>query len=103
MKLSNQCTDGTSYFMVNIDSTINDLTKALGAPQYDENTGEDKVNVEWTVELSNGALCTIYDWKEYRALGPGFKVNFHIGGIRKSDTQLAWRELSALLKTVLRK
>ena len=50
MKKTNKTADGTSFFGVTIRSTINILTDALGHPQHYQNTGEDKVNVEWICE-----------------------------------------------------
>lgn len=40
--------------------------------------GGDKTTQEWVVEFSDGAIATIYDWKEYAT--PTFEYQWHIGG-----------------------
>jgi hypothetical protein len=78
-KLSNKNTDGTSYHMISIKSTLNLLRKVLGEPQYFDNTGEDKTNVDYVCETEDGDVFTIYDWKVYRSIGDDEVINFHIG------------------------
>lgn len=70
---------GGSFHNVTITSTINDLMLVLGEPQVFDNTGRDKVNVEWSVITNKGFYFTIYDWKEYRVLGLDETIRFHIG------------------------
>jgi hypothetical protein len=78
--------NGTSFYDVTIKTSINQLTKVLGEPSIQDNTGEDKVNVEWQVITEDGVVGTIYDWKEYRRLGESEIIQFHIGGKTKEDT-----------------
>ena len=94
--------NGTSFYDVTIRTSINQLTKVLGEPSMNDNSGEDKVNVEWEV-ITNGSnyfptVGTIYDWKEYKRLEGDDVVEFHIGGHSKLDTTIIFRELSNLLK-----
>jgi len=86
MKKTDKTADGTSFHDVTIKSTINILTDALGHPQYYQNTGEDKVNVEWICETESGNLITIYDWKEYRTIGVDEEIEFHLGGHNRMNT-----------------
>lgn len=86
MKKTNKTADGTSFFSVTIRSTINILTDALGHPQHYQNTGEDKVNVEWICETESGNVVTIYDWREHRTIGVDEEIEFHLGGHNKIDT-----------------
>jgi hypothetical protein len=89
--------NGTSFYDVTIKTSINQLTKVLGEPSIQDNTGEDKVNVEWEVITEDGVVGTIYDWKEYRRLDGDDVVEFHIGGFNKSDTLIIKNELKQLL------
>jgi hypothetical protein len=86
MKKTNKTADGTSFHNVTIKSTINILTDTLGHPQYYQNTGEDKVNVEWICETESGNVVTIYDWREHRTIGVDEEIEFHLGGHNKIDT-----------------
>jgi hypothetical protein len=59
---------------------VNQLIKVLGEPDYDGNTGEDKTNFEWDMELDSGDVFTVYDWKEYRMIDIDEEIEWHIGG-----------------------
>ena len=96
MKKTNKTADGTSFHGVTIRSTINILTDALGHAHYFQNTGEDKVNVEWICETENGDVVTIYDWKEGRTIGVDEEVEFHLGGHHKLSTIEGKAELEAV-------
>jgi hypothetical protein len=87
----------TSFHFITINTSIKKLTKALGEPTIEDNTGEDKVNIEWDVITKDGVVGTIYDWKEYRRLGENEIVQFHIGGNSKEDTLKIKSELMKLL------
>ncbi len=89
--------NGTSFHDVIIKTSINQLTKILGEPSIQDNTGEDKVNVEWQVITEDGVVGTIYDWKEYRRLDRDDLVEFHIGGYNKNDTLIVKDKLKQLL------
>ena len=79
MKKTNQSTNGTSFQDVTFKASVQDLTRALGEPDYSSNTGEDKTNFEWDMETDNGDVFSIYDWKEYRKLDLNEQIEWHIG------------------------
>jgi len=91
--------DGTSFHDTTIKTTLAQLICALGKPDYDNNTGEDKVNFEWDMETDNGVYFTVYDWKEYRKIKPNEVIEWHIGGFQPSMTQYVKREIMKLLQT----
>jgi hypothetical protein len=80
MKKTEKSADGTSFHNTTIKTTISELVRVLGEPTYQQNTGDDKVNVEWVCERVNGDIITIYDWKEYRSIGADEEIEFHLGG-----------------------
>ena len=92
-KLSRHSAHGTSFYNTTITTSVNELIRVLGQPQFEDNTGEDKVNVEWGVITKQGIVGTIYDWKEYRRLGEDDIVQFHIGGNSEEDTLKVKSEL----------
>ena len=89
--------NGTSFHGVVINTSIRKLKSVLGEPTIEDNTGEDKVNIEWGVITKEGIVGTIYDWKEYRRLGEDDIVQFHIGGHSEEDTLKVKSELIKLL------
>lgn len=102
MKKTEKSANGTSFHDVTITTTINELTRLLGEPTYEDNSGEDKVNVEWICETEKGEVVTIYDWKEYRSIGKDETIEFHLGGHRKIHTLDAKDELIQLLWLLLK-
>lgn len=97
MKATKQSADGTSFHHTIVSATINELTAVFGQPTHDNNDGQDKVNVEWVLETDSGYPITIYDWKEYRAIGEDELIEWHIGGHSVSITEEAKKEIEALL------
>ena len=95
-KLTNKPRGGTSYHMMNIATTVNKLIDAIGKPQIEDNDGNDKVNVEWICELSDGTVFTIYDWKEYRSIDYNEEIDFHIGAKDRETSQRAIEALDKL-------
>lgn len=95
-KLSSKPRGGTSYHMMNITTTVDKLIDAIGVPQIEDNDGQDKVNVEWICELSDGTVFTIYDWKEYRPIDYNEEIEFHIGAKDKAASQRAMEALGKL-------
>lgn len=101
-KKTEKSADGTSFYGTVINSTINELTRSIGEPQYDgydagrENWGFDKVTVEWNCETKDGDVFTIYDWKEDRFFDEDDIIEFHIGGHSEEITKQALRELIRL-------
>ena len=96
-KSTNQDTSGTSFHMTTIIASVNELISALGEPQYQGNYGNDKVNFEWYCETDEGDVFTIYDWKEYRSISKDEQIMFHIGGMSRSVTEQAKKELVKIL------
>lgn len=93
MKKTNKSASGTSFHDTIIRETPANMKKLLGAPEYEDNSGDDKVNMEWIMETSDGTVFTIYDWKEYMPLNENAVISWHIGGYSKQDTELAREEL----------
>ena len=93
MKKTNKSGIGTSFYNTVISETPANMKKLLGDPQYGDNTGEDKVNMEWVMETSDQTIFTIYDWKEYRSLNDDEVISWHIGGHDKDATEKAREEL----------
>ncbi len=74
----------TSFHGDEITTTLNDLIKVFGQPHDTDIDG--KVNYEWDLQLEDGTIFTIYDWKEYRDFGDNEDIDWHIGGKEKRDT-----------------
>ena len=91
-------TNGTSFHHDVIFATPNELKYLLGKPTYDTNDGEAKVNMEWCMEMEDGNVFTVYDYKEYKPLHPNGQVEWHIGGHSRFDTHLAKQLLSEELQ-----
>jgi len=96
-KLSRHSTHGTSFFNTTITTSVNELIRVLGEPQYEDNTGEDKTNFDFVCETDEGDIFTIYDWKYYRPIEKDEIIEFHIGGRASHITQRARIELLILL------
>ena len=71
--------NGTSFHNVIIKASAQDLINIFGEPTIQDNTGEDKVNMEWCMETESGDVFTIYDWKYYRKLELDEIVEWNIG------------------------
>ena len=97
MKKTTNLLKGTSFHDVTITTTVNDLVRVLGEPTYQQNTGDDKVNVEWVCETKDGDIVTIYDWKEYRSISENERIEFHLGGHKQIHTLDGKDELLRLL------
>jgi len=98
MKKTNKSSNGTSFHSEVIESTVDELTKVLGEPDYVDNSGEDKVNYSWDLETNEGDVVTLYTWKECRPIEADEQIIFHIGGMSWNHTILARQELTELLK-----
>lgn len=91
---------GTSFHDTVINTTVNKLIKALGKPMNDQNDGKDKINFEWKMELEDGTIFTVYDYKEYRKLDLDELIEFHIGGFDVQATEKALWVISRELEQV---
>ena len=49
------------------------------------------------MELEDGTVFSIYDWKEYRAIDQDEVIDWHIGGKNGDNTVKALNELSKLI------
>ena len=88
-KQTTQSPIGTSFHDTIINASVNDLTKVLGEPQYDANHGTDKINFEWMMELNDGSVFTVNDYKEYRVLDKREIIGWHVGGLNGLVTERA--------------
>ena len=88
---------GTSFFGTTLPASVNQLVEAIGQPTIQDNTGEDKTNFEWNMELEDGTVFSIYDWKEYRTIGLDEVIDWHIGGKNGDNTVKALDQLSKLI------
>lgn len=89
---------GSSFHNDVIYATPNEMKYILGKPTYEENTGEDKINMEWRMQMHDGNMFTVYDYKEYKPLHPNGQVEWHIGGHSRFDTHLVKTLLSEELQ-----
>jgi len=79
IKKTEQSTTGTSFHDITIKTTLGRLRAAFGDPQCENNYGEDKSNIDYCLETSDGDVFTVYDWKLYRPIGEDEVLDFHIG------------------------
>ena len=99
IKKTNKSLDGTSFHGATISATLADLQIILGAP----NSGgdhHDKVQNEWEMELEDGTVFSVYDWKEYRRYTDKETIEWHIGGMDQKDTFVAQDTLVEALDTM---
>jgi hypothetical protein len=97
LKSTSKSANGTSFHDSIVRASVNELIKVIGEPTYEDNTGKDKVNIEWVLEDDNGNVVTIYDYKEYRKIGYDEKIVWHIGGKNKDITDNAKEEIEYVL------
>ena len=97
MKKTNKSISGTSFHDSTVIATVDQLIDILGEPVDDSNTGQDKVNFEWEMELETGEVFTVYDYKEYRMLRTDEMIEWHIGGFDVYTTNQAAREINQAL------
>jgi hypothetical protein len=90
--------NGTAFHGSTFFATVKQLFEALGAPDYSNNTGEDKENYEW-VRLTDatGDAFTVYDWKQDRPLGWDERVEWHIGARSLEISEAARSQIKKLL------
>jgi hypothetical protein len=91
---------GTSFYNDTVCATPQELIELIGPPTYDNNKGEDKVNLEWVCKNEYGETVTIYDWKHYQPLAMNKLVHWHLGAKDGLQTGKAKRELEAALQTM---
>ena len=91
---------GSSWFGDLIITNYPKLIEILGQPTFDDNTGQDKVNMEWVCESREGFVFTIYDWKEYEPLNEDYNYGFHIGGFSEKETKIAKAEIELMIDVI---
>ena len=96
MKRSNN-TGGTSFHGVTLTVTPQKLIDVLGEPDFFDNDGHDKVNMEYDLETKDEISFTIYDWKEYRPLQMDETIEFHIGALSSTQSIEAKNEVLRLI------
>ena len=60
--ISSAHTMNCSFHGTTLSASVEELTAAFGPAQCQDNSGDDKVNYEWCLQL-DGEPFTIYDWK----------------------------------------
>ena len=91
---------GSSWFGDLIVTNYPKLIEILGRPTFDDNTGQDKTNMEWVCRSREGFVFTIYDWKEYEPLNEEYEYGFHIGGFSEKQTKIAKAELALMIDVI---
>ena len=79
IKKSDKSADGTSFHNITIKTTLGRLRAAFGDPEFENNNGQDKTNIDYILETSNGDVFTVYDWKFYRPIKEDEILDFNIG------------------------
>lgn len=97
IKKTKKSLNGTSFYGKTITTTLEKLVKVLGES---DGIGEvaDKVQYSWELELEDGTIFTLYDWKEYYTFDSATPIEWHIGGFDAIDTMKAYTALSAALE-----
>ena len=99
IKKTNKSLDGTSFHGATFSATLADLQVILGAPNGGGDH-HDKVQNEWELELEDGTVFSVYDWKEYRRYTDKETIEWHIGGMNLKDTFVAQDTLIEALDTM---
>ena len=99
IKKTNKSLNGTSFHGATFSATLADLQVILGAPDCTGDTN-DKVQNEWELELEDGTVFSVYDWKEYRRYNDKETIEWHIGGMNQKDTFVAQDALVEALATM---
>ena len=99
IKKTNKSLDGTSFHGATFSATLADLQVILGAPNGGGDH-HDKVQNEWELELEDGTVFSVYDWKEYRRYTDKETIEWHIGGMDQKDTFVAQDTLIEALDTM---
>ncbi len=81
-------------------ATVEDLLAILGKPAYENNTGHDKTNFDWTMETADGEVFTVYDWNEYKPLDHDESIEWHIGGHDGNATGNGLSEIAEALNNL---
>ena len=99
IKKTNKSLDGTSFHGATISATLADLQIILGAPNHTSDQ-YDKVQNEWEMELEDGTVFSVYDWKEYRRYTDKETIEWHIGSHNSLNSLAALEALEEALATM---
>ena len=89
--------NGTSFHDHYLKTTLNKLKKVFGKYYH----GNDKTSAEFFLELEDGTVFTIYDYKEYGHTPYKYQneeFDFHIGAHSKVQAQRAYEAVTKLLE-----
>ena len=89
IRKATKSTIGTSFHGSTITTQVGRLKETFPTSFRETNTGQEKCNYNFKLELSDGDLFTIYDWKEYRPIADDEFITFHIGGFSAEITEKA--------------
>jgi hypothetical protein len=101
MKSTLKSLSGTSFHMSTVKATLNELKQVLGEVHF-TNDFEDKVQNEWLMELEDGSVFSVYDWKEYRSYDDNEVIEWHLGGFDKTTTERAKHQIINLLNETIK-
>jgi hypothetical protein len=84
-------TNGTHYLAA-IDTKYRDLLGKLGAPTFEDPSGDDKVQKEW-VFYNDDEVFTVYDWKTWdEEYTMNELTRWHVGGVSDPSNFIKWLE-----------
>ena len=86
----------SSFHGQTVITTVNKLIEAIGEPMWENNSGEDKSNYDFSFQVEDFEAF-VYDWKEYAPIGPNQLIEFHIGTDTPMQSLIAKEELEKLL------
>jgi len=98
MQHTTQIANGTSYHGYTVKTTLGLLKAVMGEPS--SNSGDGKVQYEWTMETDAGDVFTVYDWKEDIKIKDDTKIEWHIGAHDKFVSRIAAKELEIAIDNI---
>lgn len=96
---TNKNTNLTSYHGYDIETTAEKLIALFPDSYFLENTGEDKTNIDFSLETEDGNVFTVYDWKMFRPISMTETIHFHIGSHSPAISAQAKNELETILNS----
>jgi hypothetical protein len=91
MKPTKQNISGTDFFGDEVSCSLETMTKLLGQPPAGPFI-DDKAQYEWLMELEDGTVFTVYDYK-HRKIEQDTIVYWHIGAFSSSASKRAKNEI----------
>jgi hypothetical protein len=96
IRKTDKSANGTSFHDITIKTSLGRLRQAFGVPEFENNDGSDKTNIDYVLETSDGDVFTVYDWKFYRPIKEDEILNFHIGARTAQIAFQAKREMHGM-------